>query len=584
MGNFRIKREYYLLKQNRSLLCLLICMSIVSMLQSYLFVWIPKVIADHLDSIQPLIKYLFIFGGALILLQGVLSFCNSSKGQKYAVLRFQLLRMIDRKALIVPYERLLSQKFQEDFKFCITFVDDTENGIQAAIEHAYLTVTSIGLFFLYLVTMTFIDYKIPLFIAILMVIDFVGVSFAHVYDHRQMNERKHLDNQVKTIELSAKRADQEKDIKIYRADSFFSEMYERIIQQKTGLVWRIQKRYMGANLFGAVLSIFRDSMCYLYLIYQLSSSAITMGEFVFLIAAVMGFSENLTRVFTNIAVLVRDNISLSELHKFISHSEEIAEEQTPLKPIPKNVRKLRFEHVSFRYGDSEKYALKDIDFEIEEHEHIGLVGLNGAGKTTITLLICGLLRPTEGNIYVNDININEFSREEYHDLFSAVFQDVCLLHFSIQENVTGTSQKAEDIRLLEILRLVGLEERIRQVGINRMINKTFDENGVELSGGEKQKLSIARALYKEAEIFLLDEPLSAFDPLAEENFLKNYKNVFDGKMTVFISHRLVSTKFCDRIFLLEGGRLAEMGTHKDLMKQKGLYYELYMEQKESYGI
>lgn len=584
MGNFRIKREYYLLKQNRSLLCLLICMSIVSMLQSYLFVWIPKVIADHLDSIQPLIKYLFIFGGALILLQGVLSFCNSSKGQKYAVLRFQLLRMIDRKALIVPYERLLSQKFQEDFKFCITFVDDTENGIQAAIEHAYLTVTSIGLFFLYLVTMTFIDYKIPLFIAILMVIDFVGVSFAHVYDHRQMNERKRLDNQAKTIELSAKRADQEKDIKIYRADSFFSEMYERIIQQKTGLVWRIQKRYMGANLFGAVLSIFRDSMCYLYLIYQLSSSAITMGEFVFLLAAVMGFSENLTRVFTNIAVLVRDNISLSELHKFISHSEEIAEEQTPLKPIPKNVRKLRFEHVSFRYGDSEKYALKDIDFEIEEHEHIGLVGLNGAGKTTITLLICGLLRPTEGNIYVNDININEFSREEYQDLFSAVFQDVCLLHFSIQENVTGTSQKAEDIRLLEILRLVGLEERIRQVGINRMINKTFDENGVELSGGEKQKLSIARALYKEAEIFLLDEPLSAFDPLAEENFLKNYKNVFDGKMTVFISHRLVSTKFCDRIFLLEGGRLAEMGTHKDLMKQKGLYYELYMEQKESYGI
>lgn len=185
---------------------------------------------------------------------------------------------------------------------------------------------------------------------------------------------------------------------------------------------------------------------------------------------------------------------------------------------------------------------------------------------------------------MNDININEFSREEYLDLFSTVFQDVRLLRFSIQENVTGSSKETENTRLLEILRLVGLEERIKQAGVKRMIDKTFDETGVDLSGGEKQKLSIARALYKDAEVFLLDEPLSAFDPLAEEQFLKNYKEVFSGKTTVFISHRLVSTRLCDRLFLIEEGRLAEMGTHEELMKRKGLYYELYTAQKESYGL
>lgn len=580
----REKRKNCLFKKNKSLLFLLLCISIVNMLQAYLFVWIPKVVADYLDSVQLLIKYLFLFGGALILLQGVLSFCNSSKSQKYAVLRFGLFRMIDKKALSVSYERLMSQNFQENFKFCIAFVDDTENGIQGAIEHIYLLVTNIGLFFLYLVTMTFIDYKIPLFIVILTVIDFIGVFLAHIYERGQMNEKKRLDNQAKTIELSARRADQEKDIKIYRADSFFSELYEGIIRKKTRVVEKIQRWYMRANLFGSVLSVFRDSICYFYLIYQLSSSVITIGDFVFLIAAVTGFSENLAKVFKNITALARDHISLLELHKFLSDSEAVSEERTMPGAIPKTVRKLRFEHISFRYGDSETYALKDIDFEIEEGEHIGLVGLNGAGKTTVTLLLCGLLKPTEGNIYVNDININEFSHEEYLDLFSAVFQDVRLFHFSIRENVTGSSKETEDTRLLEILKLVGLEERIRQIGVNRMIDKTFDENGVDLSGGEKQKLSIARALYKDAEVFLLDEPLSSFDPFAEERFLKNYKDVFAGKMTVFISHRLVSTRLCDRIFLLEEGRLAEMGTHEDLMKQKGLYYGLYTAQKESYGI
>lgn len=236
MNNFRKKEKTtYLFKENKILLLLLMCMSILNMLQSYLFVWIPKVVADHLDSVQLLIKYLFLFGGTLILLQCILSFCNSRKGQEYAVLRFRLFRMIDRKALTVPYERLVSQDFQDNFKYCIAFVDDTENGIQAAVEHVFLMITNIGLFFLYLITMTFIDYKIPLFIVILTIIDFAGVSLAHSYECRQMNERKHLDNQAKTVELGARRADQAKDIKIYRADSFFQNCMRESFRKKRDL-------------------------------------------------------------------------------------------------------------------------------------------------------------------------------------------------------------------------------------------------------------------------------------------------------------------------------------------------------------
>lgn len=211
-------------------------------------------------------------------------------------------------------------------------------------------------------------------------------------------------------------------------------------------------------------------------------------------------------------------------------------------PVPDTFESIRFEGVSYRYGNDQEYVLKDISFCINAGEQIGLVGLNGAGKTTLTLLLCGLLKPTGGKIFYNGIDIEQFSRKEYISLFSNVFQDINLLHFTIGENITGSSDGETWKRAETVLKTAGFERNLGERGTAASIGKTFDERGIDFSGGEKQKLAIARALYKNTAIFILDEPTSAMDPLAEERFVRNYKEIFSNRTSIFISHRLLNTK------------------------------------------
>lgn len=244
---------------------------------------------------------------------------------------------------------------------------------------------------------------------------------------------------------------------------------------------------------------------------------------------------------------------------------------------------VEFDRVSYRYPNNEKDTLKELSFKIKAGEKIGLVGMNGAGKSTLIKLLCGLIRPTSGHIRINGVDITSMERTECYKLFSTVFQDLHIFPVSIKDNIVwdGQVDEAYFAQCLEQADLAELVSSLKEKENTKLVQE-LEECAVNLSGGQSQKLLLARALYKNAPILLLDEPTAALDPIAESNIYEKYNQLSAHKTSIFISHRLASTRFCDRIFLMEDGRIAEEGTHEELLKKAGSYAKMFEVQRQYY--
>lgn len=246
---------------------------------------------------------------------------------------------------------------------------------------------------------------------------------------------------------------------------------------------------------------------------------------------------------------------------------------------------ISFNHVSFQYPGQEIYAVKDINVEIHSGTKLSVVGENGAGKTTFVKLLCRLYDPTEGEILCNGVNIRNIDYDKYMAIFSAVFQDYKLFSFSIRDNIVlNDDANVSDEKVNQLLRKVGLYQKISRLpkGIYTNIYKEFDESGIEPSGGEAQKIAIARAIARDSKIVILDEPLSALDPKAEHEIFEQFEDMVQNKTAIYISHRLSSSRSCDSILVFQNGSIIEMGTHQELMESGGKYAELYLMQADPY--
>ncbi len=257
---------------------------------------------------------------------------------------------------------------------------------------------------------------------------------------------------------------------------------------------------------------------------------------------------------------------------------------TPVPAKADSGYEIRLSHVSYRYPESDKEIIHDMNLTLHPGEKVAVVGLNGAGKTTLVRLICGFLDPTEGTVTLNGMDIRSFNRPEYYDLFSAVFQDFSLMEASLAVNVAQAVHGIDEEKVQKCLSLAGLTEKVRALpkGIETPIGRMVYEDGVELSGGETQRLMLARALYKDGAILLLDEPTAALDPIAENDIYLKYNEMSQGKTSLFISHRLASTRFCDRILYMEDGIIKEEGTHEQLLAKGGGYAKLFDVQSRYY--
>ena len=377
-----------------------------------------------------------------------------------------------------------------------------------------------------------------------------------------------------------------KDIRLYGIQGWFKNVGDALIQKEDGVLKDVAKRQLGSAIVSALLVFIRDGAAYALLIYKVLQGEVSVSNFLVYFTMISTFANWISGVLENYTNLDLDNRGFGDFREFMDRESTSYEGKGAKLPAKEQWPvELELRNVSFTYAEAEAPTIQNVNLKIKAGERIALVGLNGAGKTTLVKLITGLLHPTEGEILINGVNAADFARDDYFKLFSVIFQDVHLLPISIAGNITLQTEEQYDSKRLETcLQQSGLADKIDRLpeGLNTLMVKNVNEEAVELSGGEMQKLLLARALYKEAPMLILDEPTAALDPIAENELYLQYRDMTQDRTSIFISHRFASTRFCDRIVLMEQGSILEEGTHEQLMGKGGRYAELFNVQSQYY--
>lgn len=422
--------------------------------------------------------------------------------------------------------------------------------------------------------------------AILLGLSFVqyGVyCWAKRYEARNKDAQSYLNRQLNYLSHLSSRVDVGKDVRLYHLKDWVNQCYQQTLKKYQIGATRERSHYFVYDLVCIFVEGLRDGVCYLYLIY-LSTQGFDVGSFIFFIGLVRGFGSWFTQLSDALAKLSRDQLIVQDYRHFLDEAVKpnIFFGSGSLEDVPVSIR---FDHVSFRYHEDERWILDDVSFSVKAGERLALVGLNGAGKTTLVKLACGLYTPTKGMIYLNDKPMSDYSQEAIFEKTAALFQDSFLLALTIEENVAlQTRETMDHDRVMDCLNRAGLAPVIARLPQKEKtyLFKDIQKDGVQLSGGQRQSLLLARALYKNPRFLILDEPTAALDALAENEMYEKYASLTRDCTTIFISHRLASTRFCEDIFYLENGKIIESGSHDELMAKQGAYAHLFEVQSHYY--
>lgn len=580
---------------------------------------LPKLVLQGLEERWELMR----FAAVLLLLVAVLAVANMLQAALKAYMRRMQgpfeddfnLRLL-KKRLRVDYELLESRKFNEDAHAVYDSLYRPHSVVRDSSMIWQQSLTAAGGLLLYGLILLRQSPLVPLLVLVPALLVFLLKRKALRKDHELRPAADEAARKMRYVEERGWDLKAGKDIRMYGLGGWLLSILKRERETGETNVRRWENGYLAANLCDALLCFGRDAGAYLYFILQIVQGNLPVSDFVWYISVVSSCQQACSAFLENVELLGRLSFDYSRLRLFLESGEgdifqgtgaEECEKIPPeesgktgagaerggRKAVPdsaafsrtKEAVGIELEHVSFTYPGSQVPTLKDLNLTIRPGEKIALVGLNGAGKSTLVKLLCGLYRPTSGTIRVGGRPISSFGKEEYFSMIAAVFQDVKLLPLTIAQNVA--SDNGEDIdrqRVRQCLSLAGLWEMVD--GLPRKedtpLGRGVLDDGIDLSGGERQKVWMARAFYKEASILILDEPTAALDPLAEQEIYEKYVQMSEGKTSLFISHRLASTRFCDRIWLMENGRITEQGSHEELMEKNGAYARLFEVQGKYY--
>ncbi|OPA80597.1 hypothetical protein BVG16_07730 [Paenibacillus selenitireducens] len=439
--------------------------------------------------------------------------------------------------------------------------------------------------FSFCAVLVFLNPIIILLLILSYVIHGLVVLYIEKWEHKTKDERAIIDRKLDYAVHCTSDSSVAKDIRLYNMKSWINTIAQIFLNEKLSWQNKIASKHFLQSLLETLLIFLRNFGAYIYLIWKVMKGEMTIGDFALYFGVITGFGQWLEQIIQRLRKLSTANHKVDDYRYLMDTEDMMRRNKGALLPRLDEPIEIVLENVSFKYVGNDDFILEKINLKIHKGERLAIVGSNGAGKTTLVNLICGLIEPVSGRILLNGTNINEFNRDEYYALITAVFQKVCLLPASIAKNIALRCDNEIDWgRLCESAEDAGIKGKIESLpdGFNTNLVPSVTENGVAFSGGENQKLLLARALYKDAPLLILDEPTAALDPIAENEMYLKYDDLTKNKTSIYISHRLSSTQFCDRIIYLDNKKIVETGTHDELMTLGGKYRQVYDVQSQYY--
>lgn len=575
-------------EKKKRVLVYMVLIALFEVATSILNVIIAPIILETIEnqrSFREFILTVLLFILPLIFVQMMTAYFHSNTIWGRVDVRLSIVRLINEKFIKTSYPNTLKEGFQKKLEQA----QYATRGNSEATEAIWETMTnllknSIG-FIIYLFLLSVIDPLIISLVIITTITSFFINHYINSWGYRHRDEEAIYHKEMGFITDKINDGTLAKDIRLFGMRSWLENIYQSSFQLFKGFITRREKIYIWADVTELFFTFLRNGVAYFYLIHLVLNEGLPASSFLLLFTAIGGFTTWITGILSELGTLNKQSLDLSIIREFLEYPEPfLFEEGEELIPSALGKYQIELRNVSFSYEGSETKTLESVNLKISAGEKLAIVGINGAGKTTLIKLLCGYLDPTEGEVLLNGKNIKIYNRNDYYQLFSAVFQDCSIMAGSISQNVAQRVDNIEMDKMGDCLRKAGLLEKINGLpeGCHSKLEKWVYEDAIDLSGGQMQRLMLARALYKDGQILVLDEPTAALDPIAERDIYQAYDELTAGKMAIYISHRLASTKFCDRIILLDGNRIAEVGTHQELSEFGGKYTEMFDIQSKYY--
>ncbi len=525
----------------------------------------------------------FVLG--IMLVSAASTYVNANTLYGRISVRCEILNLLNRKAATTSYPNVDNDRYRK----LLTKSSECINTNQAAAEAIWTTLTTLTAnlvgFIIYVSLLTSVQPLLILIILVTTVISYLIGNYLNGYGYRHREEEAEYERHMDYITGRARDLSAAKDIRIFGLRPWLEDLYGKAMESYTAFHSKAQSVYIWAKIADLVLAFLRNAIAYAYLIGLVIQNDLGVAEFLLFFTAAGGFTQWVAGILGGFNTLHKQSLDISTVRECLEYDEPFKfDGGEHIEAEADRKYEIRLENVSFCYPGADKNTLTNINLTLHPGEKLAVVGLNGAGKTTLMKLICGFLDPTEGRVLLDGKDIRNFNRADYYTMFSAVFQSFSILAGTIATNVAQNDVGIDMERVKECIEKAGLRAKIESLpeGYETYLNREVYEGAILLSGGETQRLMLARALYKNAPFIVLDEPTAALDPIAESDMYQKYNEMTSGRSSIYISHRLASTRFCDRIIMIDNAGISEEGTHDELLKLGGKYAGLYEVQSKYY--
>lgn len=569
----------------KSILIFCIISSVVTISINLLKLYLVPTILECINAHEPkiFIAIITVFVVLWMLLDSIQTYINANVIFGRIELRSYFTFKIHTKLATTSFPNTEKQDFLNKLDRASTTVSGNDGAISDIWNIYSVILQSVIGLIIYMLLICNVDVWLVGITTVTSIIGYMCRKRADKWLYNNREEEAEYSRKIAYINGIAQKTSIAKDIRVFDMKKWLDcilkndfTMYEKFLKNK-------EEQFWFSDMVKMVLTLLRNSIAYIYIIMFMTKNNLPVSYFLLYFNAINGFDIWIDGLLSSISKLNEYSNKIWYIREFLHYKEDFLFEGG--KSIKKSdTYRIQLKNVCYTYPNSDKECIHNLNLDISPKEKLAIVGLNGAGKTTLVKLICGLIEPSSGEILLNENNIKMYNRSEYYRLFSSVFQKSSILAGTIACNIAQTSENIDMDKVQDCLKKAGLYEKINSIPNQSAtkIGKEVYDDAIELSGGEMQRLLLARALYKDGSILILDEPTAALDPIAEAGIYEKYDEISKDKTAIYISHRLASTKFCDRIILLNEGTIIEEGTHEELMEAKGKYFELFNVQSKYY--